>query len=243
MSCHTNFKPNLENEAMKTCIVAATALCVPALAVAGRPFVIDDARLTDAGSCQLEVWGESHTDSKEWWAVPACNPTGNLELTLGAGRARSPGEPAGNDYVFQAKTLFQPLETNGWGWGLAVGTIYHTGRQPGPNALGNTYAHIPFSFSLRDDQLIVHSTWGWMKDKASGRHQALWGVGGELKLHAHWLGTAETYGDHRGTSYGHIGLRYALIPQLVHLDMTWGKQLSGGGHSRWLSLGMSYTPD
>ena len=81
---------------MKTCIVAATALCVPALAVAGRPFVIDDARLTDAGSCQLEVWGESHTDSKEWWAVPACNPTGNLELTLGAGRARSPGEPAGN---------------------------------------------------------------------------------------------------------------------------------------------------
>ena len=48
---------------MKTCIVAATALCVPALAVAGRPFVIDDARLTDAGSCQLEVWGESHTDS------------------------------------------------------------------------------------------------------------------------------------------------------------------------------------
>ncbi len=69
---------------MRSFFFLSALLHVPAKAA--RPFVTDDARLTTAGSCQLESWTRFYADSTEVWALPACNPTGNLELTLGVGK-------------------------------------------------------------------------------------------------------------------------------------------------------------
>ena len=52
-------------------------------ASAARPMITDDARLTDAGACQLETWAHLHSRQKEWWALPACNPGGNFEFMYG----------------------------------------------------------------------------------------------------------------------------------------------------------------
>ncbi len=223
--------------------LACTALIIPTCAFAARPFVTDDARLTTAGSCQLESWMRIYPDSKELWALPACNPTGNLEFTVGGGRARHDDAPATSDYVFQAKTLFRPLETNDWGIGFAVGTIRHPEINPGPNMLGNTYAYIPLSVSLNDDKVILHANLGWLKDKASGQNNLSWGVGGEFKLHAKLLGIAETFGDNRSMSYGQVGVRYSVRPDLFQVDATIGQQLSGPGKNHWVSFGIRYTPD
>ena len=223
--------------------LACTALIVPTCAFAARPFVTDDARLTTAGSCQLESWMRIYPDSKELWALPACNPTGNLEFTVGGGRARHDDAPATSDYVFQAKTLFRPLETNDWGIGFAVGTIRHPEINPGPNMLGNTYAYIPLSVSLNDDKVILHANLGWLKDKASGQNNLSWGVGSEFKLHARLLGIAETFGDNRSMSYGQVGVRYSVRPDLFQVDATIGQQLSGPGKNHWVSFGIRYTPD
>lgn len=223
--------------------LACTALLMPTLALAARPFVTDDARLTTGGSCQLESWTRVYADSKEFWALPACNPTGNLEITFGGGQSQPKAGPATTDYLIQAKTLFRALETNGWGWGLAVGTIRHTDINPGPNMLGNTYGYVPVSVSMLDDKVIVHANLGWMKDKASGLSSASWGVGGEFKLHPRFLGIAETYGDNRNMSFGQIGGRYSILPDLFQVDLTIGKQLSGSGNSRWVSFGIRFTPD
>ena len=223
--------------------LACTALIIPTCAFAARPFVTDDARLTTAGSCQLESWMRIYPDSKELWALPACNPTGNLEFTVGGGRARHEDAPATSDYVFQAKTLFRPLETNDWGIGFAVGTIRHPEINPGPNMLGNTYAYIPLSVSLNDDKVILHANLGWLKDKASGQNNLSWGVGSEFKLHAKLLGIAETFGDNRSMSYGQVGVRYSVRPDLFQVDATIGQQLSGPGKNHWVSFGIRYTPD
>lgn len=228
---------------MKLKTLACTLIIVPSFAFAARPFVTDDARLTTGNSCQFESWLRVYPASNELWALPACNPTGNLEFTFGGGRAKPQEGQATSDYVLQAKTLFHPLETNGWGWGLAVGTIRHPEINPGPNLLGNTYAYIPLSFSLYDDKVIVHTNVGWLKDKASGLNSASWGIGGEFKLRFKLLGIAETYGDNRGMSYGQIGVRYSVIPDLFQVDTTFGKQLSGEGNSHWMSFGIRYTPD
>jgi len=228
---------------MKHSALACIAFLIPSFALAARPFVTDDARLTTGGSCQMESWMRIYPDSNELWALPACNPTGNLEFTFGGGRSKPQGEQATSDYVFQAKTLLRPLETNGWGMGLAVGTIHHPEINPGPNMLGNTYAYIPLSVSLNDDEIILHANLGWLKDKSSGLHSASWGIGGEFKMHAKLLGIAETYGDNRGMSYGQIGIRYSVIPDLFQLDATVGQQLSGEGNSHWISFGIRYTPD
>lgn len=228
---------------MKSSVLACIAFLIPSFALAARPFVTDDARLTTGGSCQMESWMRIYPDSNELWTLPACNPTGNLEFTFGGGRSKPQGEQATSDYVFQAKTLLRPLETNGWGMGLAVGTIHHPEINPGPNMLGSTYAYIPVSVSLSDDEIILHANLGWLKDKASGLHSASWGIGGEFKMHAKLLGIAETYGDNRGMSYGQIGIRYSVIPDLFQLDATLGQQLSGEGNSHWISFGIRYTPD
>lgn len=216
-------------------------LCQPA--IAARPFVTDDARLTTAGSCQLESWMRIYPDSRELWALPACNPFGNLELTLGGGIA-SAAEGRTTDYVFQLKTLFRPLATNGWGLGLAAGTVQHPEISPGPNQLGNTFAYLPLSVSLHDDRLILHANLGWLRDHASRQDKTTWGLGAEIQTGAPRLMLiAESFGDDKDRPYWQTGMRFALIPNLFQVDATLGQQMGGDSASRWLSLGLRWTPE
>ena len=219
----------------------AFGLASPSLRAA-RPFVTDDARLTNAGACQLESWTRVYSDSRELWALPACNPSGNLEVTLGAGLARTNGQAQTDDYVLQFKTLFQSLTTNGWGMGLAAGTVTHTNPQPGPNGLGNQYIYVPLSRSLDDDRWIIHHNIGMIRDRASGLYSATYGLGGEAQINARLLGIAEVYGDSRGNSFGQVGFRYAIIPDLFQVDTTLGNGLGGPNKRPWISIGLRYTP-
>ena len=222
-------------------------LCLLACAVpsawAARPFVTDDARLTTAQSCQLESWVRSYRHSTEVWALPACNPMGNLEFTFGGGRARTDGQPSSSDSLFQLKTLFKPLETNGWGWGLAVGTIRHPSVQPGPNQFGNRYLYVPFSASLDNDRVVVHANLGGLRDKRTHQGSLTWGVGAEVQASARWLAIAEAFGDHRNQPYWQLGGRYAIVPNRVQIDATLGQQAGGNANARWVSFGLRLTPE
>lgn len=228
---------------MKKILLLSLVLSAASAAFAARPFVTDDARLTNAGSCQLEAWARFYEHSRELWALPACNPTGNLEFTVGGGVATSDARRTTEDYVLQLKTLFRPLEINGWGWGLGIGTVRHPKINPGPNLLGNTYAYVPVSFSFNDDKLVVHTNVGLLRDRASGENNMTWGIGGEFQASPRLLLIAETFGDHRNQPYLQIGGRYAIRPNLVQVDTTIGQQLSGPASSRWISLGLRLTPE
>lgn len=210
---------------------------------AARPFVTDDARLTTAGSCQLESWVRMYRSSQEVWALPACNPTGNLELTVGGGAAKF-DNAAGwtGDYVFQAKTLFKTLESNSWGIGAAVGTVQHPEVNPGANMLGNRYAYVPLSMSFADNLWVVHVNTGWLRDKASHQDLMTWGLGTELNLDNHWTLIAETFGNSADNPYWQAGTRYSLIPGLLQLDATAGEHRKLNGQ-QWFSFGLRYTPD
>jgi hypothetical protein len=82
-----------------------------------------------------------------------------------------------------------------------------------------------------------------LRDKASGQRNASWGLGAEIRLTPALLGIAETYGDNQGSRFGQLGLRYALMIDLLQIDATYGQQLSGAAEStHWLSLGIRYTP-
>ena len=111
---------------------AATLVPVLAGSLAGaawaaRPLITDDARVVDLQACQVESWVKKNRDSTEYWALPACNVTGNLELTFGGARTRNAnaGGLYASDVQVQGKTLFKPLATNGWGLGLVAGTVRH----------------------------------------------------------------------------------------------------------------------
>lgn len=218
-------------------------LLISQQALAARPFVTDDARLTTAGSCQVEAWARVYQHSHELWALPACNPWGNFELTFGGSLAKADGQNATLDSAIQAKTLFRALKTNDWGIGMALGKISHSDLNPGPNQYGNTYGYIPASLSLWDDDLILHANIGVLHDKESKRNNMTWGLGSEIKLKPNLLGVAEIYGDNRSNPYIQLGFRYSVIPNLFQVDSTYGQQIDGDSDLKWISFGLRYTPD
>lgn len=225
----------------KPLLLALALLTAPAWAA--RPFVTDDARLTTEGSCQLESWTRIYPDRRESWALPACNPGGNLEFTFGGGAARNFGASTTGDYILQLKTLFRRMETNGWGWGLAVGSIRHPQINPGPNQLGNTYAYVPISASMYDDRLIVHTNVGYLRDNASKRSSMTWGIGAEVPVSPHFMAIAEAFGDNHASPYWHAGMRFSIVPDRVQIDATTGRQFSGTRNDRWISFGLRLTPE
>jgi hypothetical protein len=206
-----------------------------------RPFVTDDARLALPQSCQLESWSRVYSSITEFWALPTCNPTGNLEFTLGAGQARQSSR-ATQDYVLQAKTLFQEMAPAGVGWGLAVGKIAHPSAAAGPNLWGNHYAYLPISFLGQNGRQALHVNFGALRYDTTRETRGTWGLG--LERHAterlHLI--AETFGDHRNQPFFQAGVRYFVVKDLLQIDATLGGQLDGPTSGRWMSVGVRYLP-
>ena len=210
---------------------------------AARPLVTDDARFTNAHSCQLESWSRTYQGGQEMWAMPACNLGENFEVTLGGGVYYNRSEHYHTeDWTAQIKTLFKPLETNGWGWGLAAGHVLHTNIHPGPNQLGNTYFYIPVSFSMQNDDVLVHLNVGMQRDKQESRFKATMGLGTEFKLAGPFKGVAEVFGDQTQSPFYQLGVRYSLVPDNFQIDGTFGQQVNGNSQTQWLSVGVRWTP-
>lgn len=209
-------------------------------ALAARPMITDDARIVDAQACQVESWQRiNRAGPTRFWAVPACNPSGNLELSVGGGFGRDeyqPGERRLVASLFQGKTLFKPLTTNGWGVGLAVGRSHD--RPADSAAAASNYFYVPVSTSLRDDAVVLHLNLGARDDRAAGRTLGTWGLGSEIRLAPHVQLIAEAFGESRGGTHVHGGLRWWVVPDRVQVDATLGSRLQPGTSNRWMSLGV-----
>ena len=235
-------------DTMKPALLAH-ALCalflsaVSTQAYAARPLVTDDARLTNAHSCQLESWTRMYQGGQELWAMPACNLGENLEVTLGGGSYHNRTEDYHTeDWVGQVKTLFKPLTSKSWGWGLAEGRVMHPNIQPGPNQMGHSYFYLPLSLSFADDDVVIHINAGLLHDQQQNRNKRTLGIGSEFQLGTRVRGIAEVFGDHTQAPDYQFGLRYAIVPELFQVDTTFGEQINGGAQSQWLSIGLRYTP-
>ena len=81
---------------------------------AARPLVTDDARSVDTDGCQIEsyVKRQRSLGERELWFLPACNPGGYAELTLGGTRTDNNESGRSSSTIAQAKFLLQPLKTN-----------------------------------------------------------------------------------------------------------------------------------
>lgn len=213
--------------------ILGAALLTACAAQAGRPMVTEDATLVDPKTCQFDSWVQKNRHSTEMWAMPACNFTGNVELAAGGALTREAGHTHASDLALQGKTLFKPMEPNGWGVGLAAGMV----RYPKANAR-DWYALIPVSFSLRDDDLLVHTNLGWLRDGRERQDRMTWGLGAELQLTQRVGLTAETYGQDRGKPFYQFGVRHWLAPERVQLNASYGNR--NGGGDRWFSLGLSF---
>jgi hypothetical protein len=201
---------------------------------AARPMITDDARLTDAGACQVESWVHLHGSQHEFWALPACNPGGNFELTFGGALAYTDSHQDSGALTIQAKTLLKPLETNGYGIGFAAG--YAT--QPGSAHTGNPYFYVPVSFSLADDRVVIHTNLGYTRERENQENRLTWGLGSETQITDRaWL-IAESYGQDKGNPFFQMGVRYWIVPGHVQVDTTYGSQFGAINDQHWFSVGL-----
>ena len=216
-------------------LIALLTSLTPA-AEAARPMITDDARITDPQACQLETWVHVHENSRELWALPACNPSGNFELTLGGALARADGAAQSGAVVVQGKTLFKPLETNGWGLGIAAGYATQTGR----GQSGGPYFYLPGSLSLADDRVVLHANLGATYFGDTRETRMTWGLGSETAATQHLYIIAEAFGQDTGRPFLQGGVRYWLLPGHLQIDTTVGSNLADMHGERWLSIGLRF---
>jgi hypothetical protein len=200
--------------------------------------ITDDARITDPQACQVEAWQKVNRGSREHWAFPACNPTGNLEITLGTNDLPDGSGGRLNDYVLQGKTLFKPLETNGYGWGLAAGIARHGDPQPNQGRTSATYFYVPVSFSFRDDFAVLHLNAGAQDNRDRDMKPITYGAGTEINFTPRAALIAETFGDDRGSPYYQAGVRLWAVPGRLQFDATYGARAGDPSATRWWSLGV-----
>jgi hypothetical protein len=195
----------------------------PFQAQAARPFVTDDARIVDPGGYQIETYYKRQRAFREneFWFLPAHNPGGRVELTLGGFRVDS--EPQGNSraLIAQAKTLLRPLETNGSGYALTVGLMRLSRDAPG-SVENNPYINGIGSLSFSDDAVVMHANLGARRDAEAGLTRGTWGLGAEIRLHERLFGIVETYGERGEKPTKHLGLRVWIVPSRVQVDSTLG---------------------
>lgn len=223
------------------CLFACLCLMMTGLhaAMAGRPMNVDDAALVNPKSCQLESWFQHNQDSREFWAVPACNPTGNLELAAGAARVLHAQAIDHTLYAFQAKTILKSIDSSRWGLAMAAGTQFDDTQ----HLHGDVFVNLPLSLSFYNSRLLLHSNVGWLHVREGKRHLLSWGTGCEFALHDDFSLIAEVYGNQQDRPDFQLGFKSWLKKEYIQLDATYGDKLGSQGDAAFFSLGLVFLTD
>lgn len=222
-------------------ICLALAMLPRLCSAAGGAYVVDDATIVNPKTCQLDTVMLFRKASREWWLLPACNPSGNLEVTAGPVFTRDDGEGAKTDWLAQVKRLGKKLKRNGYGYGMVVGTTWHQHPDADESRLSTLYVYVPVSFSFRDDQTLLHLNAGYLYNNDRARGAPYLGIAGEWRLADKLGAEAEFFGypySERRPLY-QAGLAYQVIKDHLSLVATYGQELTKGGQGQWYSLGVN----
>lgn len=200
---------------------------------AARPLITDDARVLDQGTCQIESWVQRNRDSTEYWALPACNFTGNLDLTFGGARTREGDRTYTSEIQGQGKLLIRALSTNSVGVVVVAGTVRHL--QPDAR---DWFLYVPISASLLDDRVVIHANLGGVREGETGQRRASWAAGSETRVSERMVVIAEVFGQDRGRASYQVGVRYTVIPDHLQIDATYGSKAGERPGDRWFSVGL-----
>jgi len=136
------------------------------------------------------------------------------------------------------KTILKPLETNGWGVGLAVGTDRHLQRESANGWPGDAYFYVPVSIALADDAWVVHVNAGAVNRRDDKRTLATWGLGNEIRLRDDLYFIPEVFRSDFGKPFYQLGLRYWVVKDRLQMDATFGHRAVSDTSERWFSIGL-----
>lgn len=211
-------------------------------AFAARPFNTDDARIVDAGGCQIETFVKKQNKfgEREAWLLPGCNPVGNIELTFGGLNIRNDAEGRASALIAQGKTLLRPLQTNDYGVALTMGTMRHRAFDAAPPSHWSPFFNLISSVSLYHDVVVIHANAGALDDRNTGVARPTWGMGSEILVAPRLYAIVESYGQKGEKAGQQVGFRYWVVPHHMQIDGTLGSQRSGPPVRNWMSLGLRF---
>ncbi|WP_410211681.1 hypothetical protein [Aquirhabdus sp.] len=211
--------------------------CVSSAAWAGRPFFTDDASLTDPHSCQLETWYQGTKESDMLSVMPACNPTGNFEITAGYTQlSHQGGNGEEHGYVLQGKTVLRSMEIDHqYGIALAFGVARSDHRQN-----GGEYAYVPISYASPRQAWNSNVDIGFIREEASGKNRLTWGAGTSYNINSRLMVFGELFGHLAINPKLHTGISISVIPDLVQMDLTYGKDLELNKDANSYTVGFSF---
>jgi len=221
-------------------VAAALAACVHAIpSYAARPFVTDDARIVDAGGCQIETFvkRQRHFSENEFWFVPGCSPAGPVELTLGGTRTDSAAEGTSSSVLAQAKTLVRELRPDDYGLAITLGAARLNPVDSSRRERWSPYLNLIASLSLMNDRTVIHANIGALRDPATGRTRQSWGLGAEFAVTPRVYVIAEAYGQEGDRPSGQFGLRVWVVPNRLQIDGALGAQAGQSPARAWTSFG------
>ncbi len=225
---------SLATALMTLALTAATALW-QAPAQAARPMVTDDAGIADRGTCELETWIERPRDSTEFWFLPACGVTDNLEVTLGGTWLREDGSNEFGEVELSAKYILHDAGPDAWAYGVVAGVIHDSLAERTKEGF---FAYIPASRSFGDEAVTLHANLGWVRESDTRTDRATWAVAAEVPVTDDTRWFVEAFSEDSGRPFFHTGVAHWLIPDRVQVDFTYGDRMQGGTEDRFFSVGL-----
>ncbi len=208
---------------------------------ANGAYAVDAADISDTGSCKIESWLSSATNT-DFSAVanPSCvvDPLKlkPVEVSLLTNRARGDGEWS---TMLQPKAKVNLVPTAIGKLGLAV---YGGGSFEAATGDSLTvFTVMPATFRL-SETMRINLNGGWLWDRMAGRHYAIWGAGFDWKFTDTLEWTIETFGQAGNADTPGIvrprfqtGVRYRPN-EIFSVDVILGHNITGEGAS-WLTVG------
>ncbi len=224
--------------------LAATAV-ISALTAAGSAraangaYAVDAADISDVGSCKVESWISTATNT-DFSAVanPSCavNILRPVELSLQTNRARSDGDWT-TTIAPKAKWNFVPAGIGKFGVSLYAGGSFDA--LTGDNL--TAFAVVPATYRL-SETMRINVNAGWLWDRTVDRHYLTYGVGFDWKFTDVLQWTIEAFGQAGASEIPgatqprfQTGVRYRPN-EIFSVDLIYGHNITGES-SNWITIG------
>ena len=206
------------------------------LSYAARPMLTDDARIVDAKSCQLESWVRDSKNVTEYWALPACNFSENLEVTIGGSLEGESGHSNFANELYQMKSIIQPIAINQTGYSIVLGN----GRDPKRTmnkVIQDWYLNVPISYPY-NDRLVIHTNLGVTHLTDEHTEKMNWGLSSEYNYNERVDLISEIFNQSSNSTYFQFGLRYWMIKNHAQIDTTYMNSFNHIGEDQSFSVGL-----
>ena len=203
-------------------VVASFGLGTPASLRAGQPLVTDDAAVVAPHTCQLEAWAHSSSDGHEYWAQPACNFGGDVELSVGGARAYPFGDARSSLIQLQAKAVLFPRADGEWSLGAVAAATRDTGAPRARTAFQTSNVTGLASWYPRED-LEIDLNLGVAYEYGSGSF-AVAGLAVQYAPNDALQLLGEIFRDEPGRAKFQVGLRGIVVADRFEVYVSYGNR-------------------